>query len=326
MALMLIKSLKAWEIPEREAAPADMYMNRRRFLGGVAAAAGAAALAGCDFAPAGPPETDPSRSLYPASRNPAYRLDRPITPEALSTQYNNYYEFGSTKSIQNAAQALRLRPWEIRIDGEVEKPFTIGIDDLLKRVQLEERLYRLRCVETWAIAVPWTGFPMRALIELAKPASGARWLRMRSFENSAWASGQLQFWYPWPYTEGLRIDEARNELSFLVTGAYGKPLPKQMGAPLRLAVPWKYGFKSIKGIQHFTFTSSRPLTFWEQAGPGEYGFWANVNPEVAHPRWSQARERALGESALRPTMMYNGYAEQVAGLYAEFDGRREIFR
>jgi methionine sulfoxide reductase catalytic subunit len=323
---MLIKSVPTWAIPEREAAPEGVYLNRRRFLSGAAAVAGAAALAGCDFGPAGPPETDPSAPMYPAPRNPAYTLDRPITPIELSSQYNNFYEFGSTKSIQNAAQALRLRPWEIRIDGEVEKPFTIGMDDLLKRVQLEERLYRLRCVETWAIAVPWTGFPLRALIEMAKPKSGARWLRMRSFENSSWASGQLQIWYPWPYSEGLRMDEAQNELAFLVTGAYGKPLLKQFGAPLRLAVPWKYGFKSIKSIQHFTFTSARPFSFWEQIQPGEYGFWANVNPEVDHPRWSQARERVLGETGSRSTMMFNGYAAQVAGMYAEFDGRREIFR
>lgn len=323
---MLIKSIPSWAIPEREAAPEAVYLNRRRFLQGGAAAAGAAALAGCDFGPAGPPEPDPTAPKYPALRNPTYTLDRPITPIELSSQYNNFYEFGSTKRIQNAAQALRLRPWEIRIDGEVEAPFTIGMDDLLKRVQLEERLYRLRCVETWAIAVPWTGFPLRALIDMAKPKSGARWLRMRSFENSSWATGQLQIWYPWPYSEGLRMDEARNELAFLVTGAYGKPLLKQFGAPLRLAVPWKYGFKSIKSIQHFTFTSARPLSFWEQIQPGEYGFWANVNPKVDHPRWSQARERVLGESGTRPTMLFNGYASQVAGLYAEFAGRREIFR
>ena len=323
---MLIKTRRSWEIAERDAAPESVYLNRRTFLRGSLAAAGAVTLTGCDFEPAGQPERDPTAGLYPAPRNPSFTLDRPITPENLTTQYNNYYEFGSTKRIQSAAQALRLRPWEIRIDGEVEKPFTIGIDDLLKRVTLEERLYRLRCVEAWAIAVPWTGFPLRTLVDLAQPKSGARWLRMRSFENSSWATGQLQIWYPWPYTEGLRIDEARNELAFLATGAYGKPLPKQMGAPLRLAVPWKYGFKSIKGIQHFTFTSARPATFWEQASPGEYGFWANVNPEVAHPRWSQAKERVLGETGLRPTMTFNGYAEQVAGMYSEFDGRREIFR
>jgi sulfoxide reductase catalytic subunit YedY len=322
---MLIKIAKDWTIPEREAAPESVYLNRRRFLTG-GAIAGAAALTGCDFGPTPPPEAEPTAGRYPAQRNAAYTLDRPVTPIELSTQYNNYYEFGSTKRIQSAAQALPLRPWEIRIDGEVEKPFTISFDDLLARVQLEERLYRLRCVETWAIAVPWTGFAMRALIALAKPTSSARYVRMRSFENSSVARGQLQFWYPWPYTEALRMDEAQNELAFLVTGAYGKPLPKQMGAPLRLAVPWKYGFKSIKGIQHFTFTAARPLTFWEQIQPGEYGFWANVNPEVAHPRWSQARERPLGETSTRPTQLFNGYAAQVAGMYAEFDGRREIFR
>jgi methionine sulfoxide reductase catalytic subunit len=317
---MLIKTLPEWHIPEREAAPEGVYLSRRKFLG-AAAIGGAALLAGCDgAAPPRPP--DPSAGLYPVARNPAYTLDRPITAESITSRYNNFYEFGSSKQIANSAAYLKTRPWEITIDGEVEKPVTIAIDDLLKKMPLEERLYRLRCVETWAIAVPWTGFALRHLLALAQPKLGTRYVMLTSFQDSSVASGQLQFWYPWPYKEALSVPEAQNELAFLACGVYGKPLAPQFGAPLRLAVPWKYGFKSIKSITRITFTSQRPLSFWEQAGGGEYGFWANVNPEVAHPRWSQAKERVLGENFLRPTQLFNGYGAQVASLYAGMEGQQ----
>jgi sulfoxide reductase catalytic subunit YedY len=198
----------------------------------------------------------------------------------------------------------------------------IGIDDLLKRMPLEERLYRHRCVEAWAMAVPWSGFPLAKLVELAKPLSSASYLQMQTFLDASVASGQRQVWYPWPYTEGLTLAEATNELAFLVTGAYGKPLPKSMGAPLRLAAPWKYGFKSIKSIVRFTFTSERPRGFWERLQGSEYGFWANVNPEAPHPRWSQASESLLGTDERRPTQLFNGYAEYVAQLYKGLDRER----
>lgn len=318
----LIRTRKSWETPEREAAPEAVFLTRRRAMG-LALGAGAigAGLAGCDAGPAPQWPPDPSLGLYPVSRNPAFVLDRPVTAEALSANYNNFYEFGSTKRIQTAAQHLPIRPWEIHIDGEVDKPQTIAIDDVLRRMPLEERLYRLRCVERWAIAVPWTGFALKHLLALAQPKSGARYLLMTSFSMPDIAPGQRQFWHPWPYTEGLTLAEARHDLAFLACGAYGKPLARQFGAPLRLAVPWKYGFKSIKSITRFTVTSARPVSFWERVQGSEYGFWANVNPNFPHPRWSQASERVLGEQASRPTQLFNGYASEVAELYAGLDSQ-----
>jgi sulfoxide reductase catalytic subunit YedY len=242
-------------------------------------------------------------------------LDRPITDEAINTTYNNYYEFGSAKTISRAAQALKLRPWTVKIDGMVEKPQEIGIDDLLARMPLEERLYRHRCVEAWSMAIPWSGFPLARLVELARPLGSARYLRMETFLDPSVASGQRATWYPWPYVEGLTMAEATNELAFLVTGAYGKPVSKSQGAPLRLALPWKYGFKSIKSITRFSFTDQRPKSFWEALQPAEYGFWANINPEVPHPRWSQASEEVIGTGERRPTLLFNGYGDYVAGIY-----------
>jgi sulfoxide reductase catalytic subunit YedY len=259
---------------------------------------------------------DPTASLYPLKLNEKYKLDRAITPAEINGAYNNFYEFGSSKAIAKAAQALKLRPWTIKIDGMVEKPIEIGFDDLIKQMPIEERLYRHRCVEVWGMAIPWSGFPLAKLVELAKPLSSAKYLVMHTFLDSSVASGQRQTWYPWPYTEGLTIAEASNELAFLATGAYGKPMPKQHGAPLRLAVPWKYGFKSIKSINHVSFSDQRPKSFWEALQASEYGFWANVNPEVPHPRWSQATEEDIGTKERRPTLLYNGYGEYVASLYS----------
>jgi methionine sulfoxide reductase catalytic subunit len=197
----------------------------------------------------------------------------------------------------------------------VAKPMTLDIDDLLKRVTLEERLYRHRCVEAWSMAVPWTGFPLKALLDIAQPLGSAKYVRFETFQNPKVASGQKQFWYPWPYIEGITMAEANNELAFVVTGMYGKPVPKQDGAPLRLALPWKYGFKSIKSIVRISFTDKQPVTFWQTVQGEEYGFWANVNPEVPHPRWSQATERVLGSDERVPTLKWNGYGEYVAHLY-----------
>jgi len=317
---MLIKVKRGWELPEHMATPEDVFWNRREIAKAIAAGpilAGSASVLMAGQALAAKDE-DPSASLYPVTRNPKFVLDREITAENEATTYNNYYEFGSHKQISRSAQRLTIRPWEIEIDGMVEKPFKIGIDDLLKRVSLEERLYRHRCVEAWAMAVPWSGFPMRQLVEMAKPLSGATYVEMHTIaDNKSEMPGLRQFWYPWPYTEGLTIEEATTDLAFLVTGMYGKPVPKQNGAPLRLAVPWKYGFKSVKSIVSFTFTDQRPKTFWETLQASEYGFWANVNPEVDHPRWSQASEWLLGGSQRDrvPTQLFNGYAEFVADLY-----------
>ncbi len=200
----------------------------------------------------------------------------------------------------------------MRIDGLVESPFTVGIDDLLKRASLEERVYRHRCVEGWSMVVPWTGFPLKALLDMARPLSSARYLRMESFDAPEIASGQRQSWYPWPYVEALTLAEAGNELAFLVTGAYGKPVAKSMGAPIRLAVPWKYGFKSVKSVVRFSFTDTRPATFWPQLDPRQYGFWANVSPQTPH----QSVEHDLASRERLPTQTFNGYGEFVAGLYA----------
>ena len=320
---MLIKRRRGWEMAEREATPEAVFRDRRRLikaagLGSMLVAAGplrqglsAEACARCG---------DPTAGLYPAKRNEAFTLDRPVTEERYSTTYNNFYEFGQDKDIADEAQALKLRPWQIKLDGLVEKEQTLDIDDLLKKVQLEERLYRHRCVEAWSVAVPWTGFPLKALVEIAKPLSGAKYVRMETFMDPKIAPGQRVFFYPWPYVEGLTMAEATNDLAFLVTGMYGKPVPKQDGAPIRLATPWKYGFKSIKSIVKFSFVAERPKSYWQSLQDGEYGFWANVNPEVSHPRWSQATERVLGTGERRPTLLFNGYAEQVASLYADLKG------
>ena len=336
--MMAIKRKKGWEIPESSATPEAAFFGRRRVLvGGIAgiAAAGtgaalwlsggrsAAAPEEAQLAAAQAPVADPSSGLYPAMRNMRYRLDREITDEKVSTTYNNFYEFGSSKNIWQAAQKLPIRPWEIRIDGMVEKPRTVGIDDLLKAMTLEERLYRHRCVEAWGMAVPWTGFPMKDFVAWAQPLSSAKYIQMETFMDPSVASGQKAGWYPWPYIEGLSIDEAVNELTLLATGIYGKPMPKQMGAPLRVVVPWKYGFKAIKSVVRFTFTDQRPKTFWEAVGPSEYGFWANVNPKVPHPRWSQASEELIGTGGTRvPTQLFNGYGDFVAQLYSDRQGER----
>jgi sulfoxide reductase catalytic subunit YedY len=323
---MLIKSPKRWEIREQDATPESIFLSRRSLLTSMGiAGAGAAIGLGLgggmgDRALAAVGE-DLTADYYPFERNDKYMIDRPLTDETAASTYNNFYEFGSHKRIAKAAQALETRPWEIEITGEVEQPFVVGIDDLVKRMPLEERLYRHRCVERWSMTVPWSGFAFKALVDLAKPTSSAAFVRMETFHMPQVATGQKQYWYPWPYVEGLTMAEATNELAFLATGVYGKPLPKQFGAPLRLAVPWKYGFKSIKSIVKIEFSRRRPKSFWENIDANEYGFWANVNPEVRHARWSQAVEEPLGTGEKIPTQLYNGYEEEVAHLYDGIKGQ-----
>jgi sulfoxide reductase catalytic subunit YedY len=310
-----------WDLPEREATPEHLFLDRRQFM----AATGAAALALVPRAADAQRVSDlpdPSAKLYPVKRNETFVLDRPITDEKINTTYNNFYEFGSAKTISRAAQALKLRPWTVKIDGMVEKPMEIGLDDLIAKMPLEERLYRHRCVEAWSMAIPWSGFPLAKLVELAKPLSSAKYVRFETFLDPSVASGQRATWYPWPYVEGLTMAEATNELAFLVTGAYGKPVAKSQGAPLRLAIPWKYGFKSIKSITRFSFTDRHPKGFWEALQASEYGFWANVNPQVPHPRWSQATEEVIGTGERRPTQLFNGYGDYVAALYKGLEGER----
>ena len=309
---------RGWELPDRAATPERVFLARRALLAG-----GAALLAGPAMAQRAGTTTfvDPTAELYPAQRNMRFRLDRPLSAEADATTYNNFYEFGSHKGIWRQAQRMNLRPWQVRIDGLVKEPRTVDIDTLIRAMPLEERVYRFRCVEAWAMAVPWTGFEMSQLLRWAEPLGSAKYVVMQTFGErdvqggSSVAPGFREPWYPWPYTEGLTIAEAGNELAFLATGIYGKPLGAQNGGPLRLVVPWKYGFKSVKSIVRISFSAERPKTFWEEIQSSEYGFWANVNPDVAHPRWSQASERMLGTNERRPTLLFNGYGEFVADLY-----------
>ena len=311
-----------WALPERMATPEAVFLNRRQWLAGAGATIGAlASTSASALAPAESPWTPV------APKNPAYaNAGRDITPESINATYNNFYEFGSHKQISGAAQDLITNPWQITIGGMVEKPFTIDIDDLVKKMPVEERVYRHRCVEAWSMVVPWVGFPLSKLVELAKPTSSAKYIKFQTFMAPGIARGQRQHWYPWPYTEGVTIEEAANELPFMVVGAYGKVLHKQFGAPVRLHLPWKYGFKSIKSINHITLTDKRPVSFWEELQAKEYGFWANVNPEVAHPRWSQATERVLGTQDRIPTLLFNGYGDQVASLYTDINEGDRLWR
>jgi len=325
---MLIKTRRGWELPEAAATPEAAFRDRRRLMKAIAAGpilaaaspmASAVLGAGAARAAEG---SDPTADLYPAERNPKYTLDRPLTEEKITGTYNNFYEFGSHKRIWKAAQKLPIRPWAVEFDGLVEEPLTVDFDDLVRKVALEERLYRLRCVEAWSMTIPWTGFPLADLVAMAKPLAGAKYLRMESFFDPDVAPGQKQKWYPWPYVEGLTMAEATNELAFVVTGAYGKPMAKQFGAPLRVHLPWKYGFKSAKSITRMSFVEKRPKTFWNVIQPSEYGFWANVNPDVPHPRWSQETEEFLATGERVPTQLYNGYGDYVAHMYEGMEGER----
>lgn len=322
---MLIKTIHGWELPESAATSEAVFVNRRQLMKGIGAGLGAGAIGLGLEAGYAHAATDPSVGLYPVRKNPKFAdAGRKITDEKLNTTYNNFYEFGTSKRISRAAQKLIIRPWEIKIDGEVEKPFTIGFDDLLKKVTLQERVVRHRCVEAWAMTVPWSGFPLKELVALAAPKNSAKYIQFQTFNDPEMAPGQKPSLFgsnlPWPYTEGLTMEEAMNELAFMVTGAYGKPVAKSMGAPLRLHCPWKYGFKSAKSINRITFTSKRPVGFWQEIQGAEYGFWANVNPQVSHPRWSQAEERILGTDEKVPTRLFNGYGEFVAHLYKDLQG------
>jgi sulfoxide reductase catalytic subunit YedY len=260
-----------------------------------------------------------------AIRNHAFTLDRPLTEQLEAASFTNFYEFSHSKEVWRSVERFLTRPWEIRITGLVKKPRTFSVDELLKIFPQEERHYRFRCVETWAMAVPWIGFPLAALVKLAEPLASATHLSFISFLKRDQAPeqnrGKLEIW---PYHEGLTIQEAMNDVSFMATGLYGRELAKQHGAPIRLVVPWKYGFKSIKSVVEIKFVDRQPTSFWNSMLPKEYGFWANINPAVPHPRWSQAREDLLGSNENRPTLLYNGYAEQVGHMY-RLDDRRYYY-
>jgi sulfoxide reductase catalytic subunit YedY len=295
---MRIIRRRGWEIAESLVTPEAAVLHRRALLGGTAALVAAAPR------------------LAPAEPNPKYAPGRSLTEEKFSTTYNNYYEFSESKNLWRQAQAMKTSPWTIEFAGMVKQPRKIALEDLLKQVSVEERIYRHRCVEAWAMTVPWTGFPMAELLKVAEPLGSAKYLAFETVQDKT-MDGLGQPLYPWPYVDGLAIDEAANELAFITTGMYGKPLPPQNGGPIRMTTPWKYGFKQVKSIVKVTFMDKRPRCFWQEINASEYGFWANVNPAVAHPRWSQAQERLLGSNETVPTQIFNGYEDFVASLYSD---------
>ena len=313
--------------PTRNYQASGSDLNRRNTLFGAAAFSVATMMPPDSVIASSLPSAFPmeKNSFASVKRNFTYKLDRPLTPYELATTYNNFYEFGSHKQIWKSAQKLPLHPWPIRIDGLVEKPITTDFLKLSQNFALEERWLRHRCVETWSMAVPWIGFPLRALVEFAKPRPEAKYLKMTSFLEPKFAAAQRQHWLPWPYVESITISEAINPLAMVAVGMYGKPLPPQNGAPLRLVLPWKYGFKSIKSIHEFTFVKERPIGFWEELAGSEYGFWANVNPNISHPRWSQKSEQQLGTNSRTPTTLFNGYSSFVAHMYKNLE-HENIYR
>ncbi|MCL4805108.1 MAG: protein-methionine-sulfoxide reductase catalytic subunit MsrP [Anaerolineae bacterium] len=322
---MLIRKQTGIEIPSSEITPEHIYFSRRAFMTGAAAAAGAAALAACA------PKTDlsgagsVSRTDLPAA-TPAViagqtdELGDPLTSFEDVTNYNNFYEFSTSKeAVAGKAADFPTSPWQVAVTGMARNPGVFSIEDLRARFDQEERIYRMRCVEGWSMVIPWLGFPLAALLKEVEPAADARYVRFETVYDPDNMPGQNSPFFRWPYVEGLRLDEAMNDLTLLSTGLYGKELLPQNGAPLRLVVPWKYGFKGIKSIVKIELTDEMPESLWMAAAPNEYGFYANVNPEVSHPRWSQATERRIGEGGRRPTLPFNGYGEQVAALYAGMD-------
>jgi len=314
---MLIK--QAPDIRPSEITDESLYLRRREFLQAAAVPVLAAAAAGLAPVALAAAQDDP----LPNVRKGAITLNEPWTPYEDVTTYNNFYEFGTDKADPaRNVRSFRLRPWTVKIDGLVNKPGDYGVDDLMKAQPLEERVYRLRCVEAWSMVIPWVGFSLRDVINRVEPQSAAKFVEFTTLFDPKQMPGQRVPVLKWPYVEALRLDEAMHPLTMLAVGLYGKVLPVQNGAPLRLVVPWKYGFKSIKSIVRMRFVDRQPVSSWQASAPQEYGFYSNVNPEVDHPRWSQARERRIGEFLKRKTLMFNGYADQVAGLYAGMDLRR----
>ena len=317
-----------WHLKEKEASPESVYWSRKQILRGFGTASLATILSSPETIFAGPRRSNPNPSLqydpsflkdlFPPKRSRSFSFvrGRTVTPEIYASSYNNYYEFTERKEdVWKYVSRFRTRPWTIKIGGLVKKPRRYDLEFLIRKFSLEERVYRFRCVEAWSMILPWVGIPLQKLIRYVEPHSKARYLSFIGWNKPSQAHGQRYGNYSWPYYEALRMDEAVNELPLLVVGMYGHPLTKQNGAPVRLIVPWKYGFKSMKGITRIEFSSRKPHTFWNDAVPKEYGFYANVNPKRPHPRWSQAYERVLGERRKIRTLPYNGYGKWVAKLY-----------
>ena len=307
---------KSGKIPSSEITPEGMYVNRRQFIG-----KSAAVVAGASMGSGIGGSIEPEKSQKDWSKVRS-ELDEELTPFDDVTSYNNFYEFGTGKSdpVRNA-HTLRPRPWTIEVGGLCDNPGTYGLEDFIKPGNIEDRVYRMRCVEAWSMVIPWQGFSLKDVIDQAKPSGSARFVEFRTLHDLEQMPGQRYGVLRWPYVEGLRVDEAKHPLTMLITGVYGKTLPNQNGAPIRLIVPWKYGFKGIKSIVSMRFLEEMPMNTWKRSASHEYGFYANVNPDVSHPRWSQARERRIGEFRRRRTLMFNGYADEVASLYSGMDLR-----
>ena len=309
--------------PPSEITPQWIYRSRRSFLKAMGFAGGGALLAAaCSSAsPEGAIGTPPALEVQSGTDE----LGDPLNSYGEITSYNNFYEFTTSKTgVASLAQAFETRPWTVDVGGLVASPAVFEVDDLKARFPQQERVYRMRCVEGWSMVIPWIGFPLAALLQAVEPLPAARYVRFETLLDPERFPGQNDRYFPWPYVEGLRLDEAMHDLTILATGLYGADLPPQNGGPIRLVVPWKYGFKSIKSILRIELVEEQPQTFWMKAAPNEYGFYANVNPEVAHPRWSQSSERRIGEAGRRPTLLFNGYADQVAPLYQGMDLRRNF--
>jgi len=309
---------KSVPIHSFEITPRDVYLSRRDFMKAATVVSGAMLLAACAPSVADAPQDS---GPVPTS-NATDELGNPVNSFQDITHYNNYYEFSVDKQeVAGLASGFTTTPWTVEVGGLVRKAQTFGVEDLLKLFPPEERIYRLRCVEAWSMVIPWTGFSLASLLKMVEPTSDAKFVRFETVYRPEEMPGQKSPFYPWPYQEGLRIDEAMNELAILATGLYGEPNVPQDGAPIRLVVPWKYGFKSIKSIVKIELVADEPSTLWSTIAPNEYGFYANVNPAVDHPRWSQASERRIGELSRRETLPFNGYGEQVASLYDGMDLR-----
>jgi len=322
---MLIKKRTGYEIPSSEITPEHLYLSRRTFMKGATLAAAGALLAACgpdmSSAPQGRAPVDDSVAPTPGSTSAQTdELGDPLNDYEDIITYNNYYEFSTDKDgPAKLSQNFKTSPWQVEVGGLVANPGTYDIDDLRTKFDQEERIYRLRCVEAWSMVIPWLGFPLSKLLNEVEPTADAKYVRFETIYDPASMPGQKSPWFNWPYVEGLRLDEAMNELTILATGLYGKDLLPQNGAPIRLMAPWKYGFKNIKSIVKIDLVADMPTSLWMDSAPQEYGFYANVNPDVPHPRWSQASERRIGELGRRPTLKFNGYEEQVAYLYEGMD-------
>jgi sulfoxide reductase catalytic subunit YedY len=320
---MLIK--KAADIRSSEITPKSLYLNRRKFLAGAAMTGAAAATALRVRELISPLSAVVAANKIEGIKKSSFSTTETITPYKDVTHYNNYYEFGTEKDEPaELAKNFRTRPWKVKIDGQVEKKQELDVDTIIKMAPPEERIYRHRCVEGWSIVVPWVGFSLSELIKRVNPTSKAKFVEFTTLLDMSQMPGQQRHVLEWPYVEGLRMDEAMNPLTLLCFGMYGEDLPNQDGAPIRIVIPWKYGFKSAKAIVRIRFTEKQPMNTWNISAPNEYGFYANVNPNVDHPRWSQAKERRLGEFLKRPTLMFNGYGDQVASMYSGMDLKKNF--